>query len=65
METCKLDEKKSTSALKKNDIKRKIKENCLVEKRERKRGVYVKKETMKDLLNRKFGIDEHESFDCF
>lgn len=65
METCKLDEKESISALEKNVIKRKIEENCQVEKGESKMDVCVKMEMVKDLLNRNFGLNEHEWFDCF
>lgn len=64
METCKLDDKKSTCALEKNFMKRKIEEKW-VEKREHKRVVFIKIETTKDPLNRKFGIDEKEIFDFF
>lgn len=64
METYKLYEKKSASALEKKCIK-KIRENIMRKKRESKRDVCVEIETKKDLLRRKFGIELHESFYCF
>lgn len=63
METYKLYEKKPASALEKKYIKRKIKENFKWKKS--KRDVCVEIETKKDLLHRTFGIELHESFDCF